>query len=166
MWPNPQFPADLAIFTEEILNRKLRFLCSDYTMSLFLKHLIVTFENIVFLRKIYMIWSSSFYRKSYVIWNITAPYFLKLRKNTEINYENKNLTYCEISPHCTKIGVWSHLLNKSLIEIFFFCAVLVIKRGVHYYLRQHLEIEPIVTIIMGKWCFFTSFSQHLRYIFV
>ena len=29
MWPNPQFPADLITFTEEILNAKLRFLCSD-----------------------------------------------------------------------------------------------------------------------------------------
>ena len=28
MWPNPQFPADLVIFTEEILNGKLHFLCS------------------------------------------------------------------------------------------------------------------------------------------
>ena len=29
MWPNPQFPADLFIFTGEILNGKLHFLCSD-----------------------------------------------------------------------------------------------------------------------------------------
>ena len=29
MWPNPQFPADLVTFTEEILNRKLHFLYSD-----------------------------------------------------------------------------------------------------------------------------------------
>ena len=28
MLPNPQFPADLVIFTEEILNGKLHFLCS------------------------------------------------------------------------------------------------------------------------------------------
>ena len=28
MWPNPQFPADLVTYTEEILNEKLRFLCS------------------------------------------------------------------------------------------------------------------------------------------
>ena len=28
MWPNPQFPADLSTFTEEILNGKLNFLCS------------------------------------------------------------------------------------------------------------------------------------------
>ena len=29
MWPNSQFPADLVTFTEEILNGKLHFLCSD-----------------------------------------------------------------------------------------------------------------------------------------
>ena len=28
MWANPQFPADLVTFTEEILNGKLHFLCS------------------------------------------------------------------------------------------------------------------------------------------
>ena len=28
MWPNPQFPADLVTFTEEILNGKLPFICS------------------------------------------------------------------------------------------------------------------------------------------
>ena len=30
MWPNLLLPADLAIFTEEILNRKLHFMCSEY----------------------------------------------------------------------------------------------------------------------------------------
>ena len=29
MWPNPQIPADLVTFTEEILNGKIDFLCSD-----------------------------------------------------------------------------------------------------------------------------------------
>ena len=28
MWLNPQFPVDLVIFTEKILNGKLHFLCS------------------------------------------------------------------------------------------------------------------------------------------
>ena len=28
MWPNLQFSADLVVFTEEILNAKLHFLCS------------------------------------------------------------------------------------------------------------------------------------------
>ena len=30
MWTNPQFPADLVVFTEEILNGKLRF-CAGYS---------------------------------------------------------------------------------------------------------------------------------------
>ena len=30
MWPNPQFPADLVIFTVEILNGILHFLCSAW----------------------------------------------------------------------------------------------------------------------------------------
>ena len=34
MWPNPQFPADLVTFTEEILNEKLHFLCSDPSSDL------------------------------------------------------------------------------------------------------------------------------------
>ena len=29
MWPNPQFPAGFVIFTEEILNGKLHFLCCE-----------------------------------------------------------------------------------------------------------------------------------------
>ena len=34
MWSNPQFPADLVTFTEDILNGKLHFLCS-VRLSLF-----------------------------------------------------------------------------------------------------------------------------------
>ena len=30
MWPNPMFPAVLITFTEEIVNRKLQFLCIDF----------------------------------------------------------------------------------------------------------------------------------------
>ena len=33
MWPNPQFPADLVKFTENILNGKLQFLCSFSVQS-------------------------------------------------------------------------------------------------------------------------------------
>ena len=35
MWTNSQFSADLVTFTEEILNRKLHFLCSDFTKNKF-----------------------------------------------------------------------------------------------------------------------------------
>ena len=45
MWPNPQVPANLVTFTEEILYGKLHFLCSAYAgsrklsmMELFLKN--------------------------------------------------------------------------------------------------------------------------------
>ena len=34
MWPNPQFPADLITFAEEILSGKLHFLCSESTNSI------------------------------------------------------------------------------------------------------------------------------------
>ena len=34
MWPNAQETADLVIFTEEILNGKLHFLCSAVTVIL------------------------------------------------------------------------------------------------------------------------------------
>ena len=43
MWPNPQFPADLVTFTEEILNGKLHFLYSENTLSS--NFYIVLFEN-------------------------------------------------------------------------------------------------------------------------
>ena len=33
MWPNPQVPADLVKFTEEILNGKFQFLCSAPTVG-------------------------------------------------------------------------------------------------------------------------------------
>ena len=33
MWPNPQETADLVTFTEEILNGKLHFLCSDVSVE-------------------------------------------------------------------------------------------------------------------------------------
>ena len=32
MWPNSQFPVNLVTFTEEILSRKLYFLCSGYCL--------------------------------------------------------------------------------------------------------------------------------------
>ena len=35
MWPNPQFPADLVTFTEEILNGKRHFLCSDVRYKIY-----------------------------------------------------------------------------------------------------------------------------------
>ena len=34
MWPDPQFPADLVIYTEKVLDGKLSFLCNDELLFL------------------------------------------------------------------------------------------------------------------------------------
>ena len=39
MRPNPRFPADLATFTEEIINGKLHFMCSEKIMLVMLLNL-------------------------------------------------------------------------------------------------------------------------------
>ena len=39
MRPNSEFPADLVTFIEEILNRKLHFLCSVYFNALMRAHM-------------------------------------------------------------------------------------------------------------------------------
>ena len=38
MRPNPQFPADLVTFTEEILNGKLHFFCEVRKMNFLVKY--------------------------------------------------------------------------------------------------------------------------------
>ena len=56
MWPNPQETADLVIFTEEILNGKLHFLCSELFQEadigecglfalVFIENVLLFFEN-------------------------------------------------------------------------------------------------------------------------
>ena len=58
MWPNPQFPADLVIFIEEILNGKFHILCSDLetTSSTFLSKC----SSEIFLSQIINYWGSIF----------------------------------------------------------------------------------------------------------
>ena len=41
MWPNPQETADMVKFTEEILNRKLHFLCSVQDFYQFITKLLM-----------------------------------------------------------------------------------------------------------------------------
>ena len=51
MWPNPQFPTDLLTFTEEILNGKLQFFCSDWCPAkiAFLKNCSVLYSFCVYI---------------------------------------------------------------------------------------------------------------------
>ena len=44
MWPNPQFLAGLVTFTEEILNEKLHFLCSENNKVTSYRNLLVDWE--------------------------------------------------------------------------------------------------------------------------
>ena len=47
MWPNPEFSADLATFTEEILNGKPHFLCTELIWNGFVtKKLSVSKSNL------------------------------------------------------------------------------------------------------------------------
>ena len=46
MWPNPQFPANSITFTEEILNEKLHFLCSE-SFANFVKEIFVSLTNFI-----------------------------------------------------------------------------------------------------------------------
>ena len=60
MRPNPQVPADLVTFTEEILNGKLHFLCSIYKITL--TH--SSEANFLFVpdqRQLYILWDNANY---------------------------------------------------------------------------------------------------------
>ena len=66
MWPNPQFPAYLVTFTEEILNRKLYFLCSQIefilqSVSLKFFEILLIYSNVVS-----MILEKSCWKKTYL----------------------------------------------------------------------------------------------------
>ena len=50
MWPNPQETADFVPFTEEILNGKLHFMCSDSGTSCDNMIFALAYPKILFLR--------------------------------------------------------------------------------------------------------------------
>ena len=70
MWPNPQETVDLVTFTEEILNEKLTFLCSDgknvinYLLNSFTEHNYIMITAI--LQKLLPKWEEIVYS-----WNTT-----------------------------------------------------------------------------------------------
>ena len=68
MWPNPQETADLVTFTEEILNGKLHFSCSEesnaFAILLFVSRIKLILE---LCQNFYLIWSS------FYAYRITLP---------------------------------------------------------------------------------------------
>ena len=63
MWPNPQETADLVTFTEQILNGKLHFLCSDGIV------LEILTNSSDFRR------DSGFFKDVFKFWNFKSPSF-------------------------------------------------------------------------------------------
>ena len=74
MWPNPQYPADLVTFTEEILNGKLHFSCSECPIKR-----IQLGKQIVFAFGLYM------GRFFWVLEFVCVPY-LKVWSNSKLNF--------------------------------------------------------------------------------
>ena len=133
MWPNPQFPADLVTITVEILNGKLHLLCSDIIipdikhlrclMSQFIifgclwLDLIFTIFSIIFLQK-GSILNFQYFRDSGVI---SKKYVIKSTAQ-KMKFSMKDL-FSKCDQIRRKLRIWSHLLKKSLMEKFIFCAV-------------------------------------------
>ena len=96
MWPNPQFPADMFTFTEEILNRKLHFLCggSDSRLS--------SNSNKFFHKRFSegFFWSDFSYLQQFLI-NV----------RTQLFYKTFSMSACEI-----RTKTWQILIKKINIK--------------------------------------------------
>ena len=90
MWPNPQEIVDLIVFTEEILNGKLHFLCSDGLRNKPL-FLISTAQKKIFSIKDNHCVESVRFRSS------SGPYSVRMRENTDQkNSEYGHFSYSEL----------------------------------------------------------------------
>ena len=123
MWSNPQFPMDLTTFTEEILNGKLHFLCSERisftycTLIVLLCWLLSSLFKIIpwsiKWKRLFHLWSQSFnIPKLSGFCGFGHIYHLHLL----------HLPLRISSLNVTKI-YQLHLLKNSLMENFIFCAV-------------------------------------------
>ena len=71
------------------------------------------------------------------------------------NWNTSNSERCYCREKRRFLWMWSHLLKKSLMENFIFCAVIYWHLYLTYFLRK---ISPIVMLVME--------SFHLKYLFV
>ena len=113
-------------FTEEILNEKLHFLCSDIPLDTGHKLNGTSSERLVYVQ--FMSWLHEDIR--YYLKDSTMK---KMKRNEEIalSYTAQKMKFSikNFSSKCDqihrKLWIWSHLLKKSLTENFIFCAVLL-----------------------------------------
>ena len=116
MWPNPQFSADLVKFTEEILNGRLHFLCSDPKAS-----------------PIFLInWNicSSLWFYLFIMFFAILYYFynLKYMKNTQVsacNFTKSNTSPWAYFTFC-KLYNWCQIV-QSVSFVFIFYLIFIIR---------------------------------------
>ena len=114
MWSNPQFPADLTAFTEEILDGKLHFLSSDFCKigSLVLNE--TTFHSSLYNKKklvlIFTAWKVSKYRV------FSGPYFPTFGLNMERYFSPNAGKYEPELSHRGTFRTYSNIWDRSFCE--------------------------------------------------
>ena len=95
MWPNLQFPADLVAFTDEILNGKLRFMCSGKKN---VKMTNLNFHSFIYSQKTSLVLSG---------WAISFLWKIKITKmfTDKILYIKTELQMIRITVHFSQMGV-------------------------------------------------------------
>ena len=131
MWPNPQETADLVTFTEEILNGKLHFLCSDHSNTgSFFCNMLPKVNSAIHWNFICPMKSYSFFLSKVIeliLRNFLALCTLnKLFNLSEVYgiYSNEHLCSKETSPSSrmsspglTKNSSWTAPLNESFTPL-------------------------------------------------
>ena len=118
MWPNPQETADLVTFTEEILNGKLHFLCSDnINSSIHILHvrLYPRFFNFSISR------SAGMAKRTFptLNWANIFPSLVPLHKKWSFPLEISSVIVTKSTVSCG----FRHIYWRNLQELHFLCSV-------------------------------------------
>ena len=107
MWPNPPFLADVVTFTEEILDGKVHFLCSDEKRIEHLFWISHSHEECSFYRILQDFWSQPSNKHFKKVWNKFKAKFN--HKNTRIRHWRQCWLWTSIS----KLG--DYLIPPSVV---------------------------------------------------
>ena len=119
MWPNPQETADLATFTEEIINRKLHFLCSN--SYLLLSITVCNFQSIKSPMELYSFLSKLF---CYITWLVISPDYTRRWTTCKRGLSVKS--YCFFETKAKRIKNYK-LINRFQANVPFLFYLFVLK---------------------------------------
>ena len=119
MWPNPQETADLVTFTEEILNRKLHFLCSS--SYLLLSITVCNFQSIKSPMELYSFLSKLF---CYITWLVISPDYTRRWTTCKRGLSVKS--YCFFETKAKRIKNYK-LINRFQANVPFLFYLFVLK---------------------------------------